>query len=73
MSIFAIHCLIDPANGVVRPCRPNGSVYQTFGPSLFETRLRRADGKAILEKIRRAREALARQLNITKDISETLH
>jgi len=33
----------------------------------------RADGKAILEKIRRAREALAREINITKDISETLH
>lgn len=33
----------------------------------------RADGKAILEKICRAREALVRQYNITKDISETLH
>ncbi|HEX5222124.1 MAG TPA: IS630 family transposase, partial [Verrucomicrobiae bacterium] len=33
----------------------------------------RADGKAILEKIRRAREALAQQSRITKDNSETLH
>lgn len=33
----------------------------------------RAEGQAILEKIRRARETLARQCNITKDISETLH
>jgi hypothetical protein len=28
----------------------------------------RADGKVILEKIRRAREAVARQLQVTKDI-----
>ena len=33
----------------------------------------RADGKAILEKIRRAREALAQHSRITKDNSETLH
>ena len=33
----------------------------------------RADGKVILEKIRRAREALARQPPVTKDNSETLH
>lgn len=33
----------------------------------------RADGKVILEKIRRARQALARSLPITKDNSETLH
>jgi transposase len=33
----------------------------------------RADGKAILNKIRSAREALARELKITKDISETLY
>lgn len=33
----------------------------------------RAEGKAILEKIRRAREALARSHHITKDTSETLH
>lgn len=33
----------------------------------------RTDGKLILEKIRRAREALARQSLVTKDSSETLH
>ncbi len=33
----------------------------------------RADGKAILEKIRRARETLARLSTVTKDNSETLH
>lgn len=33
----------------------------------------RADGKAILEKIRRAREALARQSQDAKDTSETLY
>ena len=33
----------------------------------------RAEGKAILEKIRRAREALARPSPVTKDYSETLH
>lgn len=33
----------------------------------------RAEGKAILEKIRRAREALARASHITKDSLETIH
>ena len=33
----------------------------------------RAEGKAILAKIRRAREALAAQSQVTKDSSETLH
>jgi transposase len=33
----------------------------------------RAKGQAILEKIRHAREALARSSQITKDNSETLH
>ena len=33
----------------------------------------RAEGKAILEKIRRAREALARPSPVAKDNSETLH
>jgi len=33
----------------------------------------RAEGKAILEKIRRAREALARSSSVAKDNSETLH
>jgi hypothetical protein len=33
----------------------------------------RADGAAILEKIHRAREALARSQQIDKDKSETLH
>jgi transposase len=33
----------------------------------------RADGKAILEKIHRARQALAGQSQVAKDISETLH
>jgi len=33
----------------------------------------RADGQVILEKIRRAREALACLPSVTKDNSETLH
>ena len=33
----------------------------------------RAEGKAILEKIRRARAALARQAPVTKDISGSRH
>lgn len=33
----------------------------------------RADGKAILEKVRRARQALARETNVNKDSYETLH
>lgn len=33
----------------------------------------RADGQAILEKIQRAREALARQQSIIKDTSQTVH
>lgn len=33
----------------------------------------RADGKAILEKIRQARKAPARLPQVTKDTSETLH
>jgi hypothetical protein len=33
----------------------------------------RAEGRAILEKIRRAREALARQPTVTKDNSEAMH
>jgi len=35
--------------------------------------VRRAEGKAILEKIARAQEALARQQSLNKPISETLH
>jgi hypothetical protein len=33
----------------------------------------RAEGQTILEKIRRAREALARTSHVAKDNSETLH
>jgi transposase len=33
----------------------------------------KASGQSILEKIQRAREALARQRNVSKDISETAH
>jgi len=33
----------------------------------------RAEGQAILEKLRRARQALAQQLNVSKDTCETLH
>ena len=33
----------------------------------------RAEGRTILEKIRRARQALARLSPVTKDSSETLH
>jgi transposase len=33
----------------------------------------KADGKAVLEKIQRAREALARETAVSKDFNETLH
>jgi transposase len=33
----------------------------------------RAEGKTVLEKIRRARQSLARQSQVAKDINETLH
>src|SRR3990167_136187 len=36
---LAIHCRTDPGNTVALPFFPNGSVYQTLGPSRLFTRL----------------------------------
>src|SRR5207245_287631 len=33
----AMNCRMEPTNGSVRPCFPNGSVYQTSGPCGLST------------------------------------
>jgi len=43
---------------------------RTLKPKRYEWR---AEGRVVLEKLRRARQALAQPFNVNKDISETEH
>ena len=70
----------EPGRGVARQLWQHGRTGgRHLGPILAQRNFKpqryewRADGKMILEKTRRAREALARLSPVKKDTSETQH